>query len=160
MMWRTGESLAYRPSVLAAVVIVALAVSIVKYAGGVSWVIATGSSMQPAINSGDLVFIRRAEAYRVGDIAAYTHPDLDRIILHRIIGFDDADGGTVITRGDNNAWTDSPSLLPEQLLGRTWARVPQAGRILSTLLEPATAAIVVGLAVFVPLAREPRRQRG
>src|SRR3712207_4166967 len=71
--------------------------------GSVSYVITHGVSMEPRVHQGDLVLVRRAPAYRAGDVIAYDSALLKRPVMHRIVS-----GGPrgYVTKGDNNDWLD------------------------------------------------------
>ena len=55
--------------------------------GSVSYVQIYGTSMQPRFHAGDLVLVRGAGDYRVGQIVAYQNGQLgNHVVMHRIIG--------------------------------------------------------------------------
>src|SRR5205814_6222158 len=86
--------------------------------GPVSYIIIRGSSMLPTYTSGDLIIVRTAPDYRVGDVVAYRVPAGDigsgLIVIHRIVG----SGQSAFTmRGDNNAAIDPWSPRPDDVLG-------------------------------------------
>ena len=68
---------------------------------GVSYVLSP--SMEPNLHVDDLVFVRRASSYEVGDVIVYQ--ERNSLIIHRII---ETDGKTLVTKGDNNNTADSP----------------------------------------------------
>ena len=108
-----------------AVVAVLLVLSTVLYTYGfVFWrpyAIVTGS-MEPAINRGDLVFIRHVDSFSVGDVVTYRKGRM--IITHRV--YQVLDNG-VRTKGDANAEPD-PYIVPyRDVLGRVVLRVPLLG---------------------------------
>ncbi|MBW3577829.1 MAG: signal peptidase I [Actinobacteria bacterium] len=112
--------------------------------GGPIAVVSTyGHSMAPTYQAHDLVIIRRAGNYRVGDVIAYRSGELDTVVLHRVI---DRDGGRFVTQGDNNDWVDHDRPTRDDILGRAWLSVPQAGRVLN-LPIPARLAVPLVLAV-------------
>ena len=53
--------------------------------GNAAYVIIIGNSMEPAFHRGDLVIVRRAPLYQVGEAVAYRDPRLQRYIFHRIL---------------------------------------------------------------------------
>src|SRR5438132_97515 len=72
--------------------------------GSTAYVITHGNSMEPKFHDGDLVVIRPAGNFAVGDVAAYRSRSLHTIVLHRIVG---RDGGRYIFKGDHNGWLDA-----------------------------------------------------
>lgn len=125
-----------------------LALVVMIGSGQLRWVITTGDSMSPRVVAGDLVVVRPADRYRVGDVIAYDSPDLGRTVLHRIVA---VDGGTFTTQGDHNGWVDSHRPAPGEVAGREVLHVPGLGNHLRSLLDPGVVALVVGLATAVAL---------
>ena len=86
-----------------------ISIMIIWFAAGVfpvfPTVILTGS-MKPAIDPGDVVIVRKAEAgdVKIGDIIQYWRGDI--FIIHRVI--DIKETGEFQTKGDNNISPDSP----------------------------------------------------
>jgi lysophospholipase L1-like esterase len=74
--------------------------------GAVAVVETHGNSMAPRIMARDLVVVRAANSYGVGDVVAYTSADLHQVVLHRVVAID---GQRYTFRGDHNAFDD-----PEQ----------------------------------------------
>lgn len=125
--------------------------------GPASYVVIRGSSMLPDLATGDLVILRSAERYDVGDVVAYQVPDGDigegRIVIHRIVG-GNADAFSL--RGDNNPapdpWTPSVS----DVVGEAWLTIPGAGRLLAALHQPVLlAALAAAIVVAMMLMRTP-----
>ncbi|MGH2806514.1 MAG: signal peptidase I [Actinomycetota bacterium] len=127
--------------------------------GRVSYVVTTGSSMQPGIHAGDLVVVRESAGYEVGDIAGYHSDSLDRVVLHRIVA-EDADG--FVFKGDNNDFIDQDHPAPDQILGAAWLVIPRAGRALTWVGKPGNAALIVAVLAVVLLGgfARSRRRRG
>ena len=102
-------------------------------AGSTSVAIVDGSSMLPTLHRRDLVLIRPAAHYRVGDIVAYRSRLLDRVVLHRIVGIEN---GRYTLKGDNNGYVDPDQPHRDEIVGKRWLRVPAAGRIAEALHTP------------------------
>jgi len=128
-----------------------------EFGGEISYVIVHGTSMTPRFKEGDLVIVRRAAAYQVGDIVTYTFPDLGRVV-HRIVG---RDGLRYIIKGDANSWLDSYHPDASEILGKQWVHLPGAGRLLLALRSPGwvSGLVFVGvLMVGVSGGKEPGRK--
>ena len=125
-----------------------LALVVMIGSGQLSWVITTGDSMSPRVAAGDLMVVRPADRYRVGDVIAYDSPDLGRKVLHRIVA---GEGGRFITQGDHNDWVDSYRPSPSDVAGREQLHLPGVGRHLRSLLDPGVVAAIVGLATALAL---------
>jgi len=118
-----------------------LALAPTNVGGAVTYVIVAGRSMEPGIKAGDLVLVRRADRYEVGEVVAYQNRELGRTVLHRVI---DVQGGRYVLKGDANEWVDTYRPTRQDILGRMWVRVPKLGRALEWLRQPAHAAMVAG----------------
>lgn len=131
-----------------------LGFGVATWVGALGLVVTNGNSMDPAYTSGDLVLVRPAERYDIGDVVAYRNSDLQQVVLHRVV---DVDGGRLVTKGDNNTWVDSVQPEPSEIEGRAWVHVPGFGRHVQVLFDPAAVASVVGLASLVVLGGAPAR---
>jgi hypothetical protein len=114
--------------------------------------------MEPGFSTGDLALLRPSSAYDVGDVVAYRSESLDTTVMHRIVS-GDAEG--FVTRGDNNDWLDEDRPSDGEILGELFLRVPQGGKALGAVRNPAAlgAATIAGLAAFAAVARPRRRHR-
>lgn len=115
--------------------------------GSATYVMVAGASMEPALQTGDLVVARQSTSYAVGDIVAYQHPRLGPII-HRIIA---AEESRFVLQGDNNPWIDSYHPAASEILGESWLRFPGMGIRLQALRHPgwlAVLSILVAVAVL------------
>jgi signal peptidase I len=127
------------------------------FGGLSSYVMVAGASMEPALRRGDLVIVRQAEDYQVGDIVTYRHPEIGPII-HRILAFE---GDRFVFKGDANGWIDSYLPTEEDLVGRFWLRVPGGGKLVRELRSPgylALLSLVIGLAAVRGWWQEGRRR--
>lgn len=96
-----------------------------------------GTSMEPTLRTGDLVFLERANIHhlRVGDIIAVRVPKLDQSqyglpasIVHRIVQVKKGTTGPFfVTRGDNNPGPDLFNTQPSMIIGELRGEVPYAG---------------------------------
>jgi signal peptidase I len=117
--------------------------------GSTSYAVVHGVSMEPRLHEGDLVLVRPASDYGVGDIVAYRNRDLGAVVLHRIVGIHD---GRYVFEGDNNGFVDSYRPQKSELVGRRWLRVPGAGRLVVWLRVPRNAALLAALAALLLVA--------
>jgi signal peptidase I len=115
-------------------------------AGPASYVIADGTSMVPTLRAGDLVILRRADAYAPGDVVAYHSRALDRIVIHRIVG---VDGNRFVVRGDANTWLDPDRPTAAEILGEHWMRIPGAGRLLGWLHRPWLTGLIAAFVAYL-----------
>jgi signal peptidase I len=127
--------------------------------GRTAYVTTVGSSMEPLVRPGDLVVVRRASGYRIGDVVAYRNPQLDSVVLHRIVA---RDGERVVLQGDSNTWTDSYHPFPEEIVGEMVLRLPEVGSRLGAVRTPIGASSLVALGAIGVLGgrRGMRGRRG
>ncbi len=117
--------------------------------GSAGYIVVSGTSMQPALQPGDLVVLRRQPEYRVGDVVGYRVPEggvKGARIIHRIVGGDPVAG--FVMRGDNKPDADLWRPRPADIEGCRWLRIASAGRVMLAARSPGVLAAVVGGTVF------------
>lgn len=119
-----------------------------QLAGGTAYAIVDGSSMEPALERGDLVLLRRRASYAIGDVVGYRSEELGQIVLHRIVG---RDGDRYLLKGDANGFRDSERPTADQVVGELWVTVPALGSAFSWLGDPVHAGLAAGGIAFVLL---------
>jgi len=108
--------------------------------GATSYVIVSGSSMEPTLVDGDLVVVRRGD-YQVGDIVAFESGN--GLVIHRIVGGSAEDG--FVMQGDNKEAPDTWTPTPDDIMGEHFARVPEAGHWVAGLASsPALLGALIG----------------
>ncbi|MEJ5313744.1 MAG: signal peptidase I [Anaerolinea sp.] len=112
-----------------------------RFGGAVEYVIVNGDSMEPLFHRGDLVLLRRAPFYEVGDIVVYRYPGIGAVI-HRIV---DRRLDRFVLKGDHNTWLDGYEPTQEEILGKYWLWFPGLGTIFLQLRSPWVLAILVGV---------------
>lgn len=132
--------------------------------GDTTYVIVSGTSMEPALRAGDLVLARRHAAYGVGDVIVYgVRPEgatTDKLVIHRVVGGSATEG--YVTRGDNRDRRDAWRPTDGDVRGALVVRVPAVGAVLSRLQQPRfLTATIAGVLVFllVTAVAEPGRAR-
>lgn len=150
-IWKTIGS-ALLSALLVVVVVLAGAILVVpRVTGAVPLTVLTGS-MRPAIQPGDLIVIRPTDPnlLEIGQIITFQPVSGDpTLVTHRIVNLTrNLQGETVnvLTRGDANN-VDDASLIPDQVMGRMWYRVPRAGYITS-LNAPVRLGVLAGIALL------------
>lgn len=127
----------------------------VQFGGHFAYFQIVGDSMEPTITRGDVVLLRTADRYVPGDIVAYTDPDLGTV-MHRIR---ELDGEAFILRGDNRDVDDSYRPTEDEIVGRLWQRIPEAGNAMQSLQTPAGSIFFSGLTVVMGALSIGRRTR-
>jgi signal peptidase I len=118
-----------------------------------------GTSMLPRLQRSDLVVLRPAESYHVGEIVGYHSTLLHRVVLHRIVAIKD---GRYVFKGDNNRFLDPDQPTRAQLIGRLWFVLPSAGHLIAALRIPwvlATIAAILVAALGLGRSRAPAEKQ-
>lgn len=148
-------------AVIAAAVIWWLTLAPTQLGGPVTLAVVSGTSMQPALQDGDLVIAYRQSDYALGDTVIYDK--LGGIVIHEIYA-EVSDAAKPVgsstapefkTRGINNKYADSWRVYASDIRGRMVLVVPKAGAALVALTSnPLFASIAAtGLAAFVLLPK-------
>ncbi len=116
--------------------------------GSTSYAVVVGSSMEPKLERGDLAIVREQGGYELGDVVAYRHQELDRILIHRIVA---EDGETFVLKGDANDFVDSGFPTQRDMVGSLWVTVPYAGSALEWAQTPWHAAVIAAGATLILL---------
>jgi signal peptidase I len=146
---RTGARLGRIAAAVATAVLLAAlwwALAPPALGGSTSVVVVDGTSMLPRLHGSDLVLLRTAPRYEVGDVVAYRSAVMGRVVLHRIVAIQ---GDRYVLKGDNNGFIDPDRPRRADLVGRMWVHVPSAGRVTGHLHNP---AVLGGLAMLLVLA--------
>ena len=124
--------------------------------GSASYAIVAGSSMEPQLHSGDLVVARSHAHYAIGDAVVYHNADLNRNVLHRIVG---RDGSRFVFKGDHNDFVDPTHPQQRDLIGSIWFTAPGVGRFVEWLQVPLHAAVIAALAALLAVGGGRRGRR-
>ena len=127
--------------------------------GQASYVVVNGNSMEPDFHRGDLVIVRAASTYRVGDIVTYRNAELKAFVIHRIIA---TEQDHYVFKGDNNSWIDTYHPIREELIGKLWIHIPKLGKAMEWLRLPLNMGLTTGLLGGILMASimiKPKRQR-
>lgn len=133
--------------------------------GGVTPFIVLTDSMNPTIESGDLVVCREtdADSVREGDIIAFFDPEGSgsSVVTHRVAAIDrDAAGKlSFTTKGDANNTEDAAAVPAENLIGTYWFRAPGVGNVALFLQSPQGVLVCVAVPVALLLIYDAFRRR-
>lgn len=117
--------------------------------GPASYVIVSGTSMNPTLHSGDLVVAVERPHYRVGDVISFhvpSGPGKGASIIHRAIGGSAQIG--FLTKGDNREGPDEWHPKGDEVDGRMVLHVPRAGVALTFFHTPLGLAMLAALLAF------------
>jgi signal peptidase len=129
--------------------------------GPATYVVVSGTSMEPAFHTGDLVVTRRRRSYAKGDIVAYHVPKGDpgagRLVIHRVIGGSTRSG--YVMQGDNRKSPDLWRPKPADVAGKTWFHIPIRDLGISRLFTPLGLAMAAGALAFLLVVTAPLKRR-
>ena len=117
---------------------------------GVGAAVVLSGSMEPALSVDDLILVREAEEYAVGDVVVFQTGGV--LVVHRIIAIE---GDTVTTQGDANPSADEPMPL-SNVLGRVEGHIPAVGALVNGIKTPIGTLCVIAAAIA--LVEIPRRR--
>src|SRR5262245_12920431 len=114
--------------------------------------------MQPRVERGDFVVVRKRSDYAVGDVVLYDNPTVGANVLHRIVSMDSSG---IRVKGDANSFVDDVRPTPDQIVGELWLVIPGFGSVITWLQQPVNALLVILAAVLIALAggRQATRRR-
>ena len=120
--------------------------------GPATYVIVTGTSMLPSIESGDLAVAFEQDSYAVGDVVVYRVPVADpgagTQIVHRVVGEPERGRGYLV-QGDNREGVDYWRPTDDEILGKMRVHLPRVGELLVFLKTTPGLAVVAGLATVL-----------
>ncbi len=119
---------------------------------GTGVAVVLSGSMEPALSVNDVILVREADCYEVGDIVVYQSGK--SLVVHRIIA---KDGETVTTQGDANNIADDP-IEQRAIKGKVIAHIPAVGLAVNALKTPAVILILL-IATFVLTELSFRREK-
>jgi signal peptidase len=112
----------------------------------------TGSSMEPAIHRGSLIFDEEVPVadLRVGDVITYVPPGAARAVSHRIVSIEGHGERRLRTKGDGNAVADpEPFTLPHPTQARVRFSIPFAGWAFIAMSRPGLRTWLVAVPAFL-----------
>ena len=105
-------------------------------------------SMEPTIQVGDFIVVKKEKNYRINDIVTYRVGE--EYITHRIIGIN---GDVVVTKGDSNNVADNEFTM-DMIIGKYLFRFSSFHHIFSVIFQPIVLILlfVIGLVItiFIP----------
>ena len=100
-------------------------------------------SMEPELSVDDLLIVKPADAYEVGDVVVFQTQRT--AIVHRIVSIN---GDEIITRGDANISDDDP-ITKANIKGKVVCAIPFVGIIINLIKTPVVTLLFIGLAVWL-----------
>ena len=138
---------------LIAIIAICVPLIVPKTMGYQLYTVVSGS-MEPAVPTGSLVYIKYVKPgdIETGDIIAFYGSDAQgSIITHRVVSNSNA-MGEFITKGDANAENDMNPVTYEQYVGKMVRSIPKVGGIVQTITVGSGKTVlkcVIGLAIVL-----------
>ncbi len=127
---------------------------------GYSFLIIASPSMTDAVNVGDIVIMKSADSYDVGDIVTYVPAAENISVTHRIVR---REGDKFFTKGDANNSEDMDPVYIGNIRGKLLLRIPKIGVLFGWLKTPAglffLAAITATVVGLVCVLKNIRREK-
>lgn len=140
---------------LIAIIAICVPLIVPKTMGYQLYTVVSGS-MEPAVPTGSLVYIKYVEPKEIveGDVIAFYGSDADgSIITHRVVSNSSA-MGEFITKGDANEDNDMNPVTYNQYMGKMVRSIPKIGGIVQTITGgsgKAAVGCVIGLAIVLEI---------
>jgi signal peptidase I len=147
-------------TLLVGLVIVWIVFAPTKIGGQASYVMVNGISMEPKYHTGDLIIVRKARTYQVGDVVTYRDPQMNAYVIHRIVVAEP--GGTFTIKGDNNTWLDAYHPAASEIIGKQWIYVPKlalAVRWFRTPINMSLTVVLLGGIFMTSLISRPSKKQ-
>ena len=110
---------------------------------GVGAAVVLSGSMEPALSVDDLILVREADTYAVGDVVVFQTGGV--LVVHRIIAIE---GDTVTTQGDANPSPDEP-MSTALIMGRVVGHIPAIGALVNGIKTPIGTLCVIAAAILL-----------
>ena len=141
-------------------VVITLVPTLLALTGHRQLIVRSGS-MQPALNTGDVIVTDLVPpgAVHTGDIVTFADPGRnDLLITHRVVEVTHEDSTySFVTRGDANTGTEHWAIAEQGQVGRFQLRVPKLGFALASLSNPLVRSTLVALALVCFVGSRVRR---
>lgn len=131
---------------LIGVILICIPLTVPRLFGYEVYSVVSGS-MEPAIPTGSLVYIKEAQPETIEEqevIAFYSPSNEDAIITHRVVT-NKVVSGEFETKGDANQANDPTPVPYDNLVGRVTLSIPLAGKLLAGIVTAEGKAIIVAV---------------
>ena len=127
-----------------------------------SYVVVSGHSMEPALQTGDVVVLLRGSRYRAGQVVGYEipkgGPGAGLVIIHRILEGGPRDG--FVVKGDNKKAPDPWRPHVSDVVGGRVLTIPKLGLVIPYIRSPfGMAAMAALVTITIALGGEGGRRK-
>lgn len=126
--------------------------NIVPSVFGYEFFIITSGSMEPTINTGDFIIIKKVDTSQLKINDIITFKEDNAIVTHRIIEVKNENGEYIfITQGDANNVKDNNTVSTNQIIGKYNVTIPLLGKIVLFVQKPEGLAILIAIPILLTL---------
>ncbi|MFH1890029.1 MAG: signal peptidase I [Candidatus Kuenenbacteria bacterium] len=149
----------YNSLIVAAVIMAILLFFAIFPVAGYKALVVESGSMRPAIKTGGLVVIGRAEEYKAGDIITFSQKGADKIsVTHRVVDIRNGAGEMgYITKGDANDEPDKREVMQEEIAGKVLFSLPYLGYLISFVKKPLGFLLIIVMPAIAIIADEIKK---
>ena len=116
-----------------------------SFFGYKNFIVLTGS-MNPFLQEGDIIFVKKTNDIKEGDIVAFRFEDA--IITHRVVEIVSEDGNKMYqTKGDANNDRDPELIEEDKIEGEYQFKIPKMGNVILFLRSPFGTFIILFILV-------------
>lgn len=128
-------------------------------AGNYKFYIVQSGSMEPAIKTGGIIFIKPISTYKIGDVITFGPVPKGKVpTTHRIIEARAESGRMIyVTKGDANEDRDFNEVMHKDVLGKVYFDVPFIGYILAAAKKPIGFIALIGVPAFILIYDEVKK---
>jgi signal peptidase I len=132
--------------------------SFLKIPGNYKIYTVQSGSMEPAIHTGSLIFVKPLDGYKKGDIVTRTTKDGKATVTHRIIEEIEEKGEVYFkTKGDANDGEDSEKVFEKEIIGKSFLAVPLLGYPVSYAKTPAGLILIIIIPAVIIIYDEAQK---
>ena len=107
------------------------------------------NSMEPTIEVGDIVIIKKVKAEKLNQGDVITFAQEGEVITHRITKIETEEKSTqYVTKGDNNNTEDTLKIKYEDIIGKEILTIPQLGKVMQ-LLDSKIILLIIILIILI-----------
>ena len=132
-----------------------------NFFGYKNFIVLTGS-MEPTLNTGDIVFVKETPDIKEQDIISFRVNN--SIVTHRVVKIKTVDNNTYYaTKGDANSDADTELVSLEEIEGKYIFKIPFLGNIINFFQKPMGIIILVAILIgilFLGAKKRPKHMKG
>lgn len=142
-------------------VILLIVISIIPIPGNFKALTVLSGSMEPAIRTGSVVFVKPAGKYKEGDIITFGDSEGNKALTtHRIVEIENEGGKILYTvKGDANNTADRKKVLNKDVVGKTLFSIPLLGYLLNFARQPIGFILLIWIPAAVVIWEEIEKIR-